>query len=411
MENKLLIQDLAVKLAAKKKVSVKDAETFLKLFFSTISERVIEDKLVKIKGFGTFKLIDVQDRESVNVNTGERIVIRGHSKISFTPDAELKNKVNKPFELFQTVVINEGTSLEEMERLGDEREDKDSQFVDAEEVASVDEALEQSEILAEKEDLLEEEILQEQVTSDGAKILEEIVPDEKVHEVEVTSEGDTPSVETVDLLYESPEKEQPSELFEQQIEASTKDDTLEEKDNNVMNVKNESNESAVTVVKEVVVEKVVTKRPCCGFCYVTTLILMMVLSYIAGNYHLLSPLGSYVSKTYIELTTGSDEKNDSILPSNNTPQELNQPVVKEEPKENIEELASKYEQLEGGEYVIVGTKSVRIMKRGDNLYMMAKEELGSKDLMRYIVVHNNFKNPNNVHLNKEVKIPELRRRE
>ena len=115
MEGKVLLQDLAQTLAAKRNMQRKDAEAFMKAFFETISDGILQDKIVKVKGLGTFKMIEVQNRESVNVNTGERIVIPGHSKISFTPDAELKDKVNKPFALFQTVIINEGTSLEDME--------------------------------------------------------------------------------------------------------------------------------------------------------------------------------------------------------------------------------------------------------------------------------------------------------
>ena len=117
MEGKVLLQDLAQSLAAKRKMQKKDAEAFLKAFFETISNGILDDKIVKIKGLGTFKMIEVQDRESVNVNTGERIVIPGHSKISFTPDAELKDEVNKPFALFQTVIINDGTSIEDMEKV------------------------------------------------------------------------------------------------------------------------------------------------------------------------------------------------------------------------------------------------------------------------------------------------------
>ena len=117
MEGKVLLQDLAQSLAAKRNAQRKDVEAFMKAFFETIREGILQDKIVKIKGLGTFKMIDVQDRESINVNTGERIMIPGHSKISFTPDNELKDHVNKPFALFQTVIINEGTSLEDMERV------------------------------------------------------------------------------------------------------------------------------------------------------------------------------------------------------------------------------------------------------------------------------------------------------
>lgn len=116
MEGKVSLQDLAQSLASKRNIQRKEAEAFLKAFFETISDGILKDKIAKIKGLGTFKMIEVQDRESVNVNTGERIIIPGHSKISFTPDTELKDQVNKPFAFFQTVIINEGTSIEDMEK-------------------------------------------------------------------------------------------------------------------------------------------------------------------------------------------------------------------------------------------------------------------------------------------------------
>ena len=118
MENeKINLQQLAKVLAQKKGLSQRKAEAFLREFFDAIIQNVTTDKLVKIKGLGTFKLIEVLERESVDVSTGERIIIAGHSKLSFTPDTSLKDCVNKPFADFQTVVINEGTSLEEMERM------------------------------------------------------------------------------------------------------------------------------------------------------------------------------------------------------------------------------------------------------------------------------------------------------
>ena len=88
-------------------------------FFDVISRYLIQEKIVKVKGLGTFKLIDVLDRESIDVNTGERIVIGGHVKVTFTPDTTLRDQVNKPFIDFETVIINEGTDLAAMEDLGE----------------------------------------------------------------------------------------------------------------------------------------------------------------------------------------------------------------------------------------------------------------------------------------------------
>lgn len=125
MNTKINLSQLAKILAQMKNMSQKDAEAFLREFFDAIIQNVTTDKLVKIKGLGTFKLIEVLERESVNVNTGERIVIPGHTKMSFTPDTSLKDMVNKPFADFQTVVINEGTDLEEMERIPQEEEESE----------------------------------------------------------------------------------------------------------------------------------------------------------------------------------------------------------------------------------------------------------------------------------------------
>ncbi len=141
MATKINLQQLAKTLAQKKdrlplsdtkKLPQKDAEAFLKEFFDSIIQNVTTDKIVKIKGLGTFKLIEVLDRESVNVNTGERFIIPGHSKLSFTPDTALKDLINKPFADFQTVIINEGTSIEEMEKVPEEDPDTPDPYSEAE---------------------------------------------------------------------------------------------------------------------------------------------------------------------------------------------------------------------------------------------------------------------------------------
>ena len=124
MSSKIFIQDLAASLSKKRNESSDQTTRFVEEFFNLISTKVIDDKSVKIKGLGTFKLIDVSDRESVNVNTGERILIPGHSKISFTPDATLRDQVNKPFADFQTVVLSDSTDVEEMERIDGDFKDE-----------------------------------------------------------------------------------------------------------------------------------------------------------------------------------------------------------------------------------------------------------------------------------------------
>lgn len=125
MNEKLYIQDLTDSLAEKHDIDKQDAENFVREFFLLIEEALKKDKYVKIKGLGAFKLIDVDTRESVDVNTGERIKIEGHTKVSFTPDNALKDVVNRPFAHFETVVLNENTVFEDTaeESNGDEVEE------------------------------------------------------------------------------------------------------------------------------------------------------------------------------------------------------------------------------------------------------------------------------------------------
>lgn len=105
--------ELADMLAQKAGISKREAQQFLTDFVETIQDGVNSDKLVKIKGLGTFKVIDVDARESVNVNTGERVTIESHQKLTFTPDAAMKELVNKPFSQFETVVLNDGVEFDD----------------------------------------------------------------------------------------------------------------------------------------------------------------------------------------------------------------------------------------------------------------------------------------------------------
>lgn len=105
------IKDIAKILVSRHKLKTTDAELFLQSMVEVINEGLMEDRQVKIKGFGTFKLQAMKERASVNVNTGEKVVIGEHDKISFTPDNLIKEIVNKPFAQFDTVIINDETAI------------------------------------------------------------------------------------------------------------------------------------------------------------------------------------------------------------------------------------------------------------------------------------------------------------
>lgn len=128
----LTIKDLAEILVQKHQLDSRSAEAFINAVIETIHEGLKSDRVVKVKGFGTFKLTAVRERESINVNTGERVVISGHDKVSFTPDAVLRDLVNKPFAQFDTVVLADGVDFEDMPEV--EIEDGDAA---ADEVADI----------------------------------------------------------------------------------------------------------------------------------------------------------------------------------------------------------------------------------------------------------------------------------
>ena len=113
--NKSSLSVLAKAVASKRGLTQAEAERFIDTMFEVAGAGIQEDKLLKMKWLGTFKITSVKDRESVDVNTGERILIEGRDKISFTPDNILKEIINKPFAQFETVVVNDGVDFSDID--------------------------------------------------------------------------------------------------------------------------------------------------------------------------------------------------------------------------------------------------------------------------------------------------------
>ena len=135
MNERLSLQDLIDLLAKKQEITKKEAEVFLRELIAVISETIESNESVKIKDFGTFKLVKVNARKSVDVNTGEAIEIAAHYKLSFTPDKLLKEAINRPFAHFESVVLEEGVSFDNIEK----DETVNIEEADEEEDVSVDE--------------------------------------------------------------------------------------------------------------------------------------------------------------------------------------------------------------------------------------------------------------------------------
>ena len=193
---KISIQDLSSVLVEKRGLSKKDASNFITEMFDIVQQELEKDKIVKIKGLGTFKIIDVDDRESVNVNTGERVLIEGHGKITFTPDSLMKELVNKPFSQFETVVLNDGVEFEEPKE--EVAEPQDTSNADPSSMALVDFGLGNV-----KADLSSFPVIGDDVKKDTDGIVEKPV------KMEVTVEKPAAEVPVVEKPAEEPVAEEP----------------------------------------------------------------------------------------------------------------------------------------------------------------------------------------------------------
>lgn len=215
---KTALQLIADAVAKKHKITVKEAEKFVSAIFDVVNEGLKTDKLVKVKGLGTFKVQAVKPRESVNVNTGERVLIEGHEKVSFTPDATMKELVNKPFAQFETVVLNDGVDFADIESKSDDEEkaeNTDEIVVSAEEIADSDE---------EKAETKEE-------------IIAEIIDEQPAEEVpQQAVEIPMVAVEAKEEITEESEEEQKAAVEEKEMVVEVKAETVEEQPEQVAEV-------------------------------------------------------------------------------------------------------------------------------------------------------------------------------
>jgi putative integration host factor IHF alpha subunit len=219
---------LAKAVASKRGLTQAEAERFIATMFEVAGDGIQEDKLLKMKWLGTFKITSVKDRESVDVNTGERILIEGRDKISFTPDNILKEIVNKPFAQFETVVVNDGIDFSDIDEkfANMEREEEELQLQKEQECH--DEEVVQEEQNAEQpqnEDLSQEEEQPQESLLDA-----ELQSQEGGQKDELSQEANTPiSEETVALSSELKN----AEISEDNISVTSEDNISQTSDDTI----------------------------------------------------------------------------------------------------------------------------------------------------------------------------------
>ena len=404
MSNKLSIQDLASAYAEKSGTDQKSALAFVKTVFEIVEEFISTDKVVKIKGFGTFKLISVSDRESVNVNTGERIVIAGHTKLSFTPDASLRDAVNRPFADFETTPINENTSIEAMEKLPSHNEALPSG--------------EGSEDYAEEQNLVvvEETVLEEPSSPESPTSYDESV--ETVASAEDERVGE-------DLQVETKEEAMPVETNDEAMPVETKEEVLPVIPVHKPNDDNPSYPMSEEPIADPVPGKAGKSH---AWLYTIITLLLMAVSYVGGHYQILNNISiDLYTETHSDAPQEketSPEETDNALPSEEMADTLQNdtsavdstlapsPAVPAAPQEDPAEIAKYFPQVPGGEYWIVGDAGyVHHMQVGETLYRIARKELGDQNLVRYLIVFNKFEDPNIIHTGDPIRIPKLVKKE
>ena len=229
MNNKLTIQELATLLSVKSGKDVYETERFIREFITVVSEGLFSDKMVKVKGLGTFKIVLVEDRESIHVNTGERILIPAHYKCSFLPDNELKELVNRPFSIFETTEIGDAASFQDMEMADDSDEDDvDSDLESDANEDGEDLSLPKSSVTESRiNGLLDKEMTEELADPED---LPEIHSPEEALTVDKQPNG---QIDTVDSPVSDDSPEEVSEPYNEEtieMENSKEEDTIEVED-------------------------------------------------------------------------------------------------------------------------------------------------------------------------------------
>lgn len=203
------ITDLAAAIAAKHHISQREAERFLTRMVEVMNNALRYEKQLKIKGLGTFKVASVSPRESVNIHTGERIVIEGREKISFTPDAVMRDWVNRPFAQFETVVVNDGVDFDDIDRkyqneMSAVEENAESESIEADGIAAAVAPV-LGVIESEAVDAVQEEPQPIEIVD------EEPQPIDIVEEEPVTEEVIEEEPQPIDVAEEEPEAEESAE--------------------------------------------------------------------------------------------------------------------------------------------------------------------------------------------------------
>ena len=423
MDQKLSLADLATGLSRRASVPMRYSEAFVRSFFAVIEEGLMHDNVVKVKGLGSFKLMDVEARESVNINTGERMEIAGHTKISFTPDPVLRDAVNKPFVEFTTVILSDKTDTALMEAVDDsvlaERVGQDTPVVMETQPAAVDPQPEQPE-MSDAEPTLAAAVLDSEASTGAQRE----IAGQDAGMTEDTSIAQEQSVDdTTDASRHADEFEDADAQDADAQDADAQDTDAQDADAQDAEPEDDETEIQNTFIEtdDNEMSTITPKHIWHHVLWITLLALFFTaLGYCIDYYwrpftlpeiHLSGSDSKTLQKAETKAKpTGNGAAADAkqpALPADTTAaMTADTAAVTPDPAQ----LAADYPQLEGGEYLIVGVLANDTMKVGKMLTKMAIQYYGDKDLYTYICVMNKIENPDIVPLNMPLLIPKLEKK-
>lgn len=377
---RLTIQEIAKVLVAKNGLEPSQANRFATELFAIIQERLEKNDLVKVKGLGTFKVITVDARESVSVRTGGRVMIEEHSKITFTPDATMKELVNKPFSQFETVVLNDNVEFDDLKE-----QPADSEFEDI------------------KDDLTEAELVQlEKDEEEPVVQQEEPVVEEPL--VEVEQPKDTPAVAPLIEVTEATHEEKPEETPEETTD--TLDNDVEEEKTNLLFKWVWMALGAICLVGISAAGGYYYGCQQTALAALSDTVVIRDTVYVPESQDTTSVIALEVPDQIAEAANVETPKAEEVKAEKPKPEVPKVEKPKAEPAPEVDKYAEKDERVRLGAYRIVGLDHEVKVLQGQTFYSICRAHLGP-DMECYIEVYNNLPRNPQIKAGQVIKIPKL----
>lgn len=405
---RLTIQEIAKVLVAKNGLEPSQANRFATELFAIIQERLEKNDLVKVKGLGTFKVITVDARESVSVRTGGRVMIEEHSKITFTPDATMKELVNKPFSQFETVVLNDNVEFDDLKE-----QPADSEFEDIKDDLTEAELVQlekyEEELAVKKEESViqqEEPVVKEEesLVQQEEPVIQQQEPVVEEPLVEVEQSKETPAVAPLIEVTEATHEEKPEETPEETT--GTLDNDVEEEKTNLLFKWVWMALGAICLVGISAVGGYYYGCQQTALAALSDTVVIRDTVYVPESQDTTSVIALEVPDQIAEAANVETPKAEEVKAEKPKPEVPKVEKPKAEPAPEVDKYAEKDERVRLGAYRIVGLDHEVKVLQGQTFYSICRAHLGP-DMECYIEVYNNLPRNPQIKAGQVIKIPKL----